>query len=618
MRLMKKLLALVFALVAMGQIYADMLPDVWILRGGRPHFRTGITKDSPQGADWVVVDLPGREKAQWVSVGPNGQVWVIGAAIPERAPDGPLYYRVGVTPTSPMGTSWAKIDGFAVCVAVSNNFVIHTNRLGEIYASPAITDANLNATWKKVDGTIKFISINKDDIVWGIQAPDKIYVWDKPFAAADFNSTPWASHWKPVAGGLSQLSVGPDIDGNRLVWGTGSDYATFYRVGVTTAVPGGTEWRREIGSIHRISIAPYPVKMSSQSTHSGGMVWGVNQYGNIYYKKDATAGDYRRNWLPLAGSGAGSASHISVGGIEDPVSFVTAAAAEKAAAEKAAAEKAAADKAAADKAAADKAAADKAAADKAAADKAAADKAAADKAAADKAAADKAAADKAAADAAAAQAAADKAAAQAAADKAAADKAAAEAALTPAAKNIEVIKAINQVPNIVTKIKSLYTLMQQAAGQQFDAQTQSTFAEALVNAFNDARTSDSYMQQTLQAAAKSSLLNADQQKYVTQTMIPMFAGTTAQAAAPSPTQVVPVSAAPVSAVTTSVPVAKTTAVVKPVTTVAKKTVAKKTVAKKPVAKKPVAKKAVKKVVKKVVKKKAAAKKTAPGTLSAVK
>lgn len=82
------------------------------------------------------------------------------------------------------------------------------------------------------------------------------------------------------------------------------------------------------------------------------------------------------------------------------------------------------------------------------------------------------------------------------------------------------IDQIRKEQDIITKIQNLYTMMQQNAGKQMDQNTQSAFATALVEAFNEARTTQSFILQVLNAATQTPLLNADQQKYVRETMIP--------------------------------------------------------------------------------------------------
>ncbi|MFH0898934.1 MAG: hypothetical protein V1855_05115, partial [bacterium] len=73
------------------------------------------------------------------------------------------------------------------------------------------------------------------------------------------------------------------------------------------------------------------------------------------------------------------------------------------------------------------------------------------------------------------------------------------------------------------RIRDLYSIIQQAAGQVFDANTKNAFAQTLVNVFNDAQTVQTYIVQLLEVAAKTSLLNDGQQDYVTNTMLPMVA-----------------------------------------------------------------------------------------------
>ncbi|MFH1832243.1 MAG: hypothetical protein ABH827_05600 [bacterium] len=177
-------------------------------------------------------------------------------------------------------------------------------------------------------------------------------------------------------------------------------------------------------------------------------------------------------------------------------------------------------------------------------------------------------------------------------------------ALTPVkqevSQNVEIIQNIEKIENSVEKIKALYSLMQQAAGQNFDQESQKAFAITLVNAFNDARTANAYIQQLLQAAAQTPLLNTEQQKYVAKTMLPLV---TAKAT-PATTVTSPTikTTAPVTTITQTAkaPIAKTaakkTAAKKTVKKVVKKKTVKKLAAKKPAAKKPIAKKTAPKAI----------------------
>ena len=85
-----------------------------------------------------------------------------------------------------------------------------------------------------------------------------------------------------------------------------------------------------------------------------------------------------------------------------------------------------------------------------------------------------------------------------------------------------VIPVINNVllqANINERIKGLYSLIQQAEGKVFDADTQSAFATALVKVFNDAQTTAAYLSQMLDAAINTPLLNDAQQNYVENNMV---------------------------------------------------------------------------------------------------
>lgn len=87
----------------------------------------------------------------------------------------------------------------------------------------------------------------------------------------------------------------------------------------------------------------------------------------------------------------------------------------------------------------------------------------------------------------------------------------------------EVVSSAMPMPvmtDLNSRIKELYSAMQGAQNKMYDAATYAKFGSALVSVFNEAVETQSYMIQLLNAASGTPLLNAEQQNYVRQTMIP--------------------------------------------------------------------------------------------------
>ena len=74
--------------------------------------------------------------------------------------------------------------------------------------------------------------------------------------------------------------------------------------------------------------------------------------------------------------------------------------------------------------------------------------------------------------------------------------------------------------DLSSRIKQLYASIQNSQNQTFDGETYAQFGATLVSTFNEAVEIQSYIIQLLNAAASTPLLNADQQNYVRQNMIP--------------------------------------------------------------------------------------------------
>lgn len=84
----------------------------------------------------------------------------------------------------------------------------------------------------------------------------------------------------------------------------------------------------------------------------------------------------------------------------------------------------------------------------------------------------------------------------------------------------QVTQANTNQSSLNDRIKHLYSMMDDAQGKVFDAQTYANFGASLVETFNEAVETQSYMIQLLTAASSTPLLNPDQHNYVRQVMIP--------------------------------------------------------------------------------------------------
>ncbi len=91
---------------------------------------------------------------------------------------------------------------------------------------------------------------------------------------------------------------------------------------------------------------------------------------------------------------------------------------------------------------------------------------------------------------------------------------------TPAIPAVQAAVEKNTPADLSSRIKQLYSSMQNAQNQAFDETTYANFGASLVNTFNEAVEIQSYMIQLLNAAESTPLLNAAQKNYIRQTMLP--------------------------------------------------------------------------------------------------
>ena len=101
------------------------------------------------------------------------------------------------------------------------------------------------SNWQKIGGSLKYVSVAADGVVWGVNANDDIFRRD-------------GDSWTRISGALKQISVG----NANTIWGVNSSDKIFRR--------NGSGWTQVAGALKHVSVA------------ADGTVWGVNSDDKIF------------------------------------------------------------------------------------------------------------------------------------------------------------------------------------------------------------------------------------------------------------------------------------------------------------------------------------------------
>ncbi|XP_029013635.1 tectonin beta-propeller repeat-containing protein 1 isoform X2 [Betta splendens] len=163
-------------------------PYLWgVTQQGQVWFREGIHPRVPEGTSWEEVDVP-KEVAQ-LSAGPGDLLWAL-------LWDGHLLVRTGLSLDSPTGTSWVEVE------------------------APA----------KEVEALHVAVGVS---VVWLLTKDFKVW-----FRRGVNSHNPCGSGWISIGGEMMMVDVGL----NDQVWAVGEDRGLYFRMGVTASEPSGSGW----------------------------------------------------------------------------------------------------------------------------------------------------------------------------------------------------------------------------------------------------------------------------------------------------------------------------------------------------------------------------------------
>lgn len=144
--------------------------------------------------------------------------------------------------TAAVMASWMRISGALKQVSVGFG--------GEVWgvnSADMIYRYNGNNSWTQIPGRLKHVSVGQNGVVWGVNSADMIYHYNG-------NGT-----WTNIAGRLKQIEVGAGGE----VWGVNSA-DMIYRYN------GNNTWTNIAGRLKYVSVG------------QNGVVWGVNSSDMIY------------------------------------------------------------------------------------------------------------------------------------------------------------------------------------------------------------------------------------------------------------------------------------------------------------------------------------------------
>jgi len=235
---------------------------------GSVYVRLGATLSS-SGHQWQQVE----GALVHIAVEGGGLLWGTNAA-------GDIFRRLGISPGTPFGVSWEKVEGGLRSVSIApqagsnGQYVVWgTNSANDIYMRTGVTAQSAGGAWKHVEGQLTQVHADSSGAVWGVNAGGNIY---KRTGVSAGN--PAGSGWQQVEGSLKFVTVAAQFGaplGTSVVWGVNSSDDIYVRAGVT-AQSAGLPW------VH------IPGKLKQIHADAAGAVWGVNAGGNIFRRVNIT------------------------------------------------------------------------------------------------------------------------------------------------------------------------------------------------------------------------------------------------------------------------------------------------------------------------------------------
>jgi archaellum component FlaG (FlaF/FlaG flagellin family) len=205
--------------------------DVWALGPGI-FYRTGITPSNPMGTSWQIIN-GGLAN---ISVCPNGDIWGVNAG-------GDVWFTPKPPATNPTLTNWQQIPVSTQALQISvgaNGSVWVIDRTEKIYNRTGISPTTpTGSTWQLYPGQFSNVAVCPNGDVWAIGAGNQAYYGKAPTVAGQIT---WLNPSSPI--GFKQISVSPNGD----VWVLAIDGTIYNRTGITATNPQGTTWQLYNGS----------------------------------------------------------------------------------------------------------------------------------------------------------------------------------------------------------------------------------------------------------------------------------------------------------------------------------------------------------------------------------
>jgi len=213
---------------------------LFLSTAGNVYYRNGISYAQPHGTDFIQVNIERAETVIDVSVGENGDAWIL-------FQDGFVQYIDqtfdNADLSADLGTGYSLVsvgESQLVQMDAGNYEVWGVNRWNEIFRRTGMSAANAGGDdWEQHQGEMTYVSTAEEGIVWAIDDDHDVWVLRAGTISVDvvIDNEP---EWSPIPGvKLTYVDVGRQ---GQLV-ALKSSGCSFWRKGITKDTPSGVdEW----------------------------------------------------------------------------------------------------------------------------------------------------------------------------------------------------------------------------------------------------------------------------------------------------------------------------------------------------------------------------------------